>query len=102
MSKQPFSSAARQSCGTLSLDESVVAEIERMVEKVSCLKLKILKCVLSNIFEQVKEKSACTVTTVHALPYLVYKPNLVKGGSLPDPETTFLLLDRVTLGNSFC
>jgi len=35
MAKQPFSSAARQSCGTLALDESIVLKIEQLVEKVS-------------------------------------------------------------------
>jgi hypothetical protein len=32
---------------------------------------------------------------MHVKPHLLFKPNLSKGGSMPDPDTTFQLFDRV-------
>jgi hypothetical protein len=35
------------------------------------------------------------VQKVHVKPHLLFKPNLSKGGSMPDPDATFRLFDRV-------
>ena len=36
-----------------------------------------------------------TVHKMHVKPHLLFKPNLSKGGSMPDPDTNFQLFDRV-------
>ena len=71
----PSSSAGRQPCGTLALDDGIVAAIEEAVDSQRSDRKKIL--------------------TMQVRPHLLYKPNLSQGSSLPDPDTTFRLFDRV-------
>ncbi len=54
MNEQPFSSAARQPCGTLALDESIVTEIAKVVD------------------EQKRVSTRQTVYKIHVKPHLVY------------------------------
>ena len=54
MNEQPFSSAARQPCGTLAVDESIVAEIAKVVD------------------EQKRESTRQTVYKIHVKPHLVF------------------------------
>ena len=71
----PCTSAGRQPCGTLALDEGIVIALEKSVD------------------EQRSESGKRI--TMQVRPHLLYKPNLSQGSSLPDPETTFKLFDRV-------
>ena len=74
---QPFSNVARQPCGTLAIDETIVADIVKLVE------------------EHKVAETRQTVHKMHVKPHLLFKPNLSKGGSMPDPDTNFQLFDRV-------
>ena len=77
INNQPFSTASRQPCGTVAVDENVVAEIARLVD------------------EHRANETRQTVHKMHVKPHLLFKPNLSKGGSMPDPDSTFRLFDRV-------
>ena len=75
---QPFSTASRQPCGTLTLDESVVSAIEKEVEM------------------QIKSDTALKKKVVMQLkPHLIFKPVLFKGSGAPDQEAEYRLYDRV-------
>ena len=79
----PCSNAARQPCGTQTLDENVIKAIEESLE------------------EQKSDKGK--EITMQVKPHLLYKPDLWTGNSMPDPETNFLLFDRVVnVREGFC
>jgi 5'-3' exoribonuclease 1 len=71
----PSNSAGRQPCGTLALDDGIVDALEKAVDEQKCDGGKRI--------------------TMQVRPHLLYKPNLSQGSSLPDPDTTFRLFDRV-------
>ena len=71
----PSSSAGRQPCGTLALDDGIVSALEKSVEE--------------------QKSDGGKRITMQVRPHLLYKPNLSQGSSLPDPDTTFKLFDRV-------
>lgn len=73
----PCSNAARQPCGTLTVDDNVIVAIEAVVN--------------DNIENNQRKKKI----VMQLKPHLIFKPNLYKGGSLPDPEADFFLFDRV-------
>ena len=71
----PSSSAGRQTCGTLALDDGIVTALEKSVDE--------------------QKSEGGKRITMQVRPHLLYKPNLSQGSSLPDPDTTFRLFDRV-------
>ena len=71
----PCSSAGRQPCGTLALDEGIVMALEKSIDE--------------------QRSDGGKRITMQVRPHLLYKPNLSQGSSLPDPDTTFKLFDRV-------
>ena len=73
----PCSSASRQPCGTLTLDDTIVKAIE------------------DEVTENTEAAHPKQQITMQLRPHLIYKPNLSKGGSLPDPDSEFYLFDRV-------
>ena len=73
----PCSSATRQPCGTLTLDDAIVKAIEDEVDFTS---------------EAAHPKQQIVM---QLKPHLIYKPNLSKGGSMPDPDAEYYLFDRV-------
>ena len=75
---QAFSTASRQPCGTLTLDESVVSAIEKQVES------------LKDDSQIVKKK-----VVMQLKPHLIFKPILFKGSGAPDQEAEYRLYDRV-------
>ena len=76
---QAFSSASRQPCGTLTLDESIVSAIEKQVESLKDPDSQIVK---KKVVMQLK-------------PHLIFKPVLFKGSGAPDQEAEYRLYDRV-------
>lgn len=73
----PSSTASRQPCGTITLDEAVTKAIEEEVA--------------ATITQQQRNKQI----VMQVKPHLIFKPNLSKGSNAPDPDTTFELFDRV-------
>lgn len=73
----PCTTSGKQPCGTLTVDEPLVKAIEEALAD-------------SDAQRQPKKQ-----ITMQVKPHLIYKPNLTKGASMPDPDTTFELLDRV-------
>ena len=73
----PCSTAGRQPCGTLTLDDAIVRSIEDEV---------------TATHEAAHPKQQIVM---QLKPHLIFKPNLSKGGCLPDPDADFLLFDRV-------
>ncbi|KAL7641450.1 UNVERIFIED_CONTAM: hypothetical protein RMT77_007321 [Armadillidium vulgare] len=75
LKEQPFYSAERCKWGTLFIEPSVVAQIAKEVERISCQRARSVKI-------QVK-------------PYWLFKPNPLQGSSPPDSDVTYQLFDRV-------
>ncbi|XP_076358060.1 5'-3' exoribonuclease pacman isoform X2 [Tachypleus tridentatus] len=74
----PCSKVERQKCGAEVLDEPVVKAIEEIVDKFQDNSSEKLK----HIVMQVK-------------PYLLYRPFYCHGWSVPDPNSNYMLFDRV-------
>ena len=73
----PCSTASRQPCGTLTLDDAIV------------------RCIEDEVTATHEAAHPKQQIVMQLKPHLIFKPNLSKGGCLPDPDADYLLFDRV-------
>ena len=72
----PSGGATRQACGTETLDENVVLQLEE------CVSAAAANAHVKEVVMQVR-------------PHLLHKPNLVEGSTTPDDRARHFLFDRV-------
>ena len=72
----PSTKALRQTCGTLVLEEDLIAELEKVMD--------------ANDPNEGRKQVVMQVR-----PHLLYKPNLFQGNSMPDERAKHFLFDRV-------
>ena len=72
----PSVKGPRQTCGTLVLEEEIIAELEKVVD--------------ANDPNEGRKQIVMQVR-----PHLLYKPNLFQGSSMPDDRAKHFLFDRV-------
>ncbi len=89
----PSASAARQTCGTETVEEEVPTSVSsaRSLFNLVC-RFQVVKMVESVVQSLAKKQKE---TTMQVKPHLLYKPDLHHGNTSPDDKADFRLFDRV-------
>lgn len=83
LKEQPSNDALRQACGTMTLDNNVIQELERTLGT------------SGDGDEEGESQGEVKEITMQVRPHLLYKPNLVEGHTAPDEKARNHLFDRV-------